>query len=117
MWETMALQLADFDESTEPSQDQLKDFVQYVSLLRVGMPALGLAASAYVAYPVVAMTLANLIDDSGVFAVISMDASQYIQNILTTSGLVFSLLVGQTYYFMVCICLKGIIMGSSMCWR
>jgi len=32
--------------------------------------------------------------------VVAQDASQYIQNILTTSGLIFSLLVGQTYYFM-----------------
>jgi len=39
-------------------------------------------------------------DDAGVLAVVSQDASQYIQNILTTSGLVFSLLVGQTFYFM-----------------
>jgi hypothetical protein len=48
----------------------------------------------------VAIALANLINDSGVFAVVAQDSSQYIQNILTTSGLTFSLLVGQTYYFM-----------------
>ena len=101
IWESVALKFADFEEGSTPTQDQLKDFVQYISLLRVGVPALALALSAHIAYPFVALTLANLIDDSGVFAVVAMDASQYIQNILTTSGLVFSLLVGQTYYFMV----------------
>jgi hypothetical protein len=45
--------------------------------------------------------IADLIHgDKAVFDVIANDYSQYIQNILTTSGLVFSLLVGQTYYFM-----------------
>ena len=96
-WEGIALNFVNLEQ--DPSQ--IKDFVQYVSLLRVGLPAFLLAASANLSYPVVAMTLARLIDDSGVFAVVAQDASQFIQNILTTSGLVFSLIVGQTYYFMV----------------
>jgi len=77
-----------------------KEFSQTVTLLRVGVPSIFLAASANIAYPTIAITLANLINDSGVFAVVAQDASQYIQNILTTSGLMFSILVGQTYYFM-----------------
>ncbi|EEC42554.1 predicted protein [Phaeodactylum tricornutum CCAP 1055/1] len=96
VWEKMALKIAKADE--DPSQ--LTDFVQLVSILRVGFPALALAIVANLSYPPMSMALANVIDDSGVFAVISQDASQYIQNILTTSGLVFALLVGQTYYFM-----------------
>ena len=101
VWEDVALKLVNIQDDKAPSREELKDFVQWVSILRVGTPALGLALSAKIAYPVVAITLAHLIDDSGVFAVVAQDASQYIQNILTTSGLVFSLLVGQTYYFMV----------------
>lgn len=77
-----------------------KEFAQSVTLLRVGIPSLFLATSAAISYPTVAMWLASTINDSGVFAVVSQDASQYIQNILTTSGLMFSILVGQTYYFM-----------------
>ncbi|KAL3943226.1 MAG: hypothetical protein SGBAC_002716 [Bacillariaceae sp.] len=69
-------------------------------MLRVGVPSFFLAASSHIAYPTVAIALANVINDSGVFAVVSQDSSQYIQNVLTTSGLTFSLLVGQTYYFM-----------------
>jgi hypothetical protein len=86
------------DPVTDPSQ--LEAFVQCVSLLRVGLPSVGAAITANLLYPSAAMSLARTLDDSGVFAVVSQDASQYIQNILTTSGLVFSILVGQTYYFM-----------------
>jgi hypothetical protein len=86
-------------ESTKPLS-QRSDYAQTVTLLRVGIPALFYAVSAKIAYPTVALALAASIHDSGVFAVVAQDASQYIQNVLTTSGLVFSLLVGQTYYFM-----------------
>ena len=96
VWESVAFQLFNIDE--DPSQ--ISSFVQCVSALRVAFPALALAASAKIAYAPVSMALAQAIDDSGAFAVISMDASQYIQNVLTTSGLVFALLQGQTYYFM-----------------
>ncbi len=77
-----------------------RDFAQTVTLLRVGVPSLFLATSAKIAYPTVALTLAYAINDAGVFTVVAQDASQFIQNILTTSGLMFSILVGQTYYFM-----------------
>jgi hypothetical protein len=98
-WEDVAISLSAQDPETM-SIEETKDFVQTVSLLRVGIPSLWLAASAKIAYPTVAITLANLINDSAVFGVVAADASQYIQNILTTSGLMFSILVGQTYYFM-----------------
>jgi hypothetical protein len=98
------------DTTTTTSTDQVLAMQQQrrtqtyytntVSLLRVGLPSLFLAGSAKISYPIVAMSLANAIHDSGVFAVVAQDASQYIQNILTTSGLMFSILVGQTYYFM-----------------
>ena len=39
-------------------------------------------------------------NDAGVFAVLSQDSSQFVQNFLTVAGLLFSILVGQTYYFM-----------------
>ena len=84
----------------EQDPSQLEAFVQTVTLLRVGVPAVAAATAANLVYAPTAMVLAQFIDDSGVFAVVSQDASQYIQNILTTSGLVFSILVGQTYYFM-----------------
>jgi hypothetical protein len=93
--------------NVEDRPDQLQNFVNWVTILRVVLPSLGLAASAKVTYSAIAMVLANLIDDSGVFAVVSQDASQFIQNILTTSGLVFALLLGQTYYFMVSERMRG----------
>ncbi|CAB9515450.1 expressed unknown protein [Seminavis robusta] len=96
IWEQMASAVYNVEE--DPTK--LREFVQLVTVLRVGIPSLLLATTAKLIYPSTALWLAALIDDSGAFAVISQDSSQYIQNILTTSGLVFSLLVGQTYYFM-----------------
>eukprot|EP00555_Chaetoceros_dichaeta_P007151 CAMPEP_0198261062 /NCGR_PEP_ID=MMETSP1447-20131203/9859_1 /TAXON_ID=420782 /ORGANISM="Chaetoceros dichaeta, Strain CCMP1751" /LENGTH=323 /DNA_ID=CAMNT_0043948863 /DNA_START=460 /DNA_END=1431 /DNA_ORIENTATION=+ len=39
-------------------------------------------------------------NDAGVFAVLSQDSSQFVQNFLTVSGLLFSILIGQTYAFL-----------------
>lgn len=97
IWEDLASKFHPGDLSTI---DEQKEYAQTVTLLRVFIPSFFMAASSKIAYPHVAMTLANLINDSGVFAVVAQDASQYIQNILTTSGLMFSILAGQTYYFM-----------------
>jgi hypothetical protein len=98
MWEEIAQRFYSEDFIRDVSTS--RDFAETVTLLRVGIPSLFLAASAGIAYPTVAISLANLIDDSAVFTVVAQDASQYIQNVLTTSGLIFSILVGQTYYFM-----------------
>lgn len=99
IWENIANRIySNADLSND--YEQSKAYTNAVSLLRVGVPSLFLASSAKISYPFVAIALANAIDDSGVFAVVSQDASQYIQNICTTSGLTFSILVGQTYYFM-----------------
>lgn len=106
LWEDLALTLITGD-SRDAAQKlatitpaQLNDYVQYISFLRVGIPALLYASVAKALYPTVAMGIAVQINDSGVFAVVSQDSSQFIQNVLTTAGLVFSLLVGQTHYFM-----------------
>lgn len=96
IWETLAKMIVNVDD--EPSR--MADFVQWVSVLRVGVPSLVAATGAKIIYPSAALWLAAVINDPGAFAVISQDSSQYIQNILTTSGLAFSILVGQTYYFM-----------------
>jgi hypothetical protein len=98
IWEDMAKVFHPGDISSDI--EKTREYTETVTLLRVGLPSLFMAASSNIAYPYVAIALANLINDSGVFAVVAQDSSQYIQNILTTSGLTFSLLVGQTYYFM-----------------
>lgn len=107
IYETIAQYFFDetaYDNQIRPAADlqQTRAYTNTVSMLRVGLPSLVLAATAKLAYAPIAMQLANnpAIFDSGVFAVVAQDASQYIQNILTTSGLMFSILVGQTYYFM-----------------
>lgn len=74
--------------------------VQLVTLLRVGIPSLLGGLAAFFLFPVLALTLATVMNDAGVFAVLSQDSSQFVQNFLTVTGLLFSILVGQTYYFM-----------------
>ena len=66
VWEQVALSFVNLEE--DPSQ--IKDFVQYVSLLRVGLPSLVLAASAKLLYPMTSIMIADWISDSGVFAVV-----------------------------------------------
>ena len=98
--------MALFFHNTEHPDDLLQNPADYssytstISLFRIIIPSFALSAFFKVTYPTIATILAARIDDSGVFAVVAQDASQYIQNILTTSGLLFSILVGQTYYFM-----------------
>ena len=92
IWEKLALSIINVEDN-----DDMKAYVQAVTILRVAIPSLAAGAFASALYPSASLALANWIDDAGVFAVVSQDASQYIQNVLTTSGLVFSILVGQTF--------------------
>ena len=72
------------------------------TLIRVAIPSIALAVLAGIIYTPLCLFIANDLvqNDQGVFTVVSQDSSQYIQNILTTSGLMFSILTGYTYYFM-----------------
>eukprot|EP00934_Nitzschia_sp_Nitz4_P000747 Nitzschia sp. Nitz4//scaffold64_size103689//33060//34274//NITZ4_004429-RA/size103689-processed-gene-0.165-mRNA-1//1//CDS//3329556109//747//frame0 len=98
-WEQVACQLYPANATWEGIRGT-QEFAQTVTLVRVGLPGLILGTATHIVYPDIAMKIANLIDDAGVFEVVSQDSSQFIQNILNTSGLMFSILVGQTYYFM-----------------
>jgi hypothetical protein len=74
--------------------------VEFNTLLRVGIPSVIAGVVSTFAFPGLALGLASLFNDAGVFAVLSQDASQFVQNFLTVAGLLFSILVGQTFYFM-----------------
>ena len=89
------------NESPNPSPDK-DGAVQIKTLVRVGVPSITLALIAALLYTPLCIFIANDIvhNDQGVFTVLSQDSSQYVQNILTTSGLMFSILTGYTYYFM-----------------
>jgi len=65
-------------------------------LFRVGIPSVIGGIFATLVFPGLAMFLASVMNDAGVFAVLSQDSSQFVQNFLTVSGLLFSILVGQT---------------------
>mmetsp|Transcript_4579 Transcript_4579/g.8832 ORF Transcript_4579/g.8832 Transcript_4579/m.8832 type:complete len:442 (-) Transcript_4579:44-1369(-) len=74
--------------------------IQLVTLLRVGVPSIISGIAAFFAFPALALFLASIVNDAGVFAVLSQDSSQFVQNFLTVSGLLFSILIGQTYAFL-----------------
>lgn len=76
--------------------------VQIFTLLRVGIPSLLAGVVATMVFPGLALYLASFFNE-GVFAVLSVDSSQFVQNFLTVAGLLFSILVGQTYYLYVLI--------------
>ena len=88
------------EEDWKQSVPLVRKYLQYVTLLRVGVPAALWSTFMGFMYPQIALVIAHAINDSDVFNVVANDYSQYIQNILTTSGLTFSLLVGNTYYFL-----------------
>ena len=67
-----------------------------ITLIRVGIPAVLGGIAATLVFPALSMFLASIMNDAGVFAVLSQDSSQFVQNFLTVSGLLFSIIVGQT---------------------
>jgi len=74
--------------------------IQFETLGRILLPSLLSSLLAYLLFPPLSLGLSYLINDAATFAVLSVDSSQFIQNFLTVTGLTFSILVGQTYYFM-----------------
>ena len=73
---------------------------QLITLIRVGVPSIISGITAFFVFPALALFLASIVNDAGVFAVLSQDSSQFVQNFLTVSGLLFSILIGQTYAFL-----------------
>ncbi|CAB9510738.1 expressed unknown protein [Seminavis robusta] len=82
-----------------PVSDQTGLF-NVITLIRVGIPSVLGGIFATLVFPAMSLFLASIMNDAGVFTVLSQDSSQFVQNFLTVSGLLFSILVGQTYYFM-----------------
>ena len=88
---------------TTTSQQQKQPLqlqVQLETLTRIIVPSALASFVAFIIFPPISLGLSYLINDSATFAVLSVDSSQFIQNFLTVTGLTFSILVGQTYYFM-----------------
>jgi hypothetical protein len=88
-----------YDRDIAPVESS-KFGMSVVTFVRVIVPSLLAGIVAYLIFPALAMWLGSVFNDAGVFAVLSQDSSQFVQNFLTVAGLLFSILVGQTYYFM-----------------
>jgi hypothetical protein len=73
---------------------------QLTTLARVIIPSILAGVACYFAFPALAMGLTKMMTSEGVFKVLSTDSSQFVQNFLSVSSLLFSILVGQTYYFL-----------------
>ena len=71
--------------------------MQIYTLLRVTIPSVLAGVASTLLFPALSMGLATMMNDAGVFTVLSTDSSQFVQNFLTVAGLLFSILVGQTY--------------------
>lgn len=84
--------------STTPPPLELQ--IQFETLSRIILPSAFASLGAFFLFPPLSLYLSYLINDSATFAVLAVDSSQFIQNFLTVTGLTFSILVGQTYYFM-----------------
>lgn len=93
------LPATDEDVETQPSPP-LELQIQFETLSRVVIPSALASLVAFSLFPSLALYISYLINDSATFAVLAVDSSQFIQNFLTVTGLTFSILVGQTYYFM-----------------
>lgn len=88
------------DESSSSSLQPLALQIQVETLFRIIVPSAIASITAFLLFPALALYLSYLINDSATFAVLAVDSSQFIQNFLTVTSLTFSILVGQTYYFM-----------------
>lgn len=90
----------DNDSTTSASPQPMQFQIQVETLTRILLPSFLSSLLAFFLFPQLSLGLSYLINDSATFAVLSVDSSQFIQNFLTVTGLTFSILVGQTYYFM-----------------
>ncbi|KAL3790749.1 hypothetical protein HJC23_010028 [Cyclotella cryptica] len=91
--------LSTWSRSTMASQFQFQQ-LQLETLARILLPSLVSSLISTLLFPPLALSISYLIADPASFAVLSVDSSQFVQNFLTVTGLTFSILVGQTYYFM-----------------
>lgn len=74
---------------------QSKFTLSVMTFARVFIPSVAAGIVAYLLFPALALFLCTTFNDAGVFAVLSQDSSQFVQNFLTVAGLLFSILVGQ----------------------
>ena len=86
--------------NAEINTDEDNSGVQLATFLRVGVPSVLAGVVSTFIFPGLSLFLASIMNDAGVFQVLSQDSSQFVQNFLSVAGLLFSILAGQTYYFM-----------------
>jgi len=69
------------------------------TLLRVVLPSLVAGVGAALIFPAISLFLKTFLD-AGELSILGNDSSQFVQNFVTVNGLLFSILAGNTYYFL-----------------
>jgi len=70
---------------------------QFKTLVRILLPSVFIGVGAFLAFPFASLFLVNLMsNDPAALTVLSQDSSQFVQNFLNVSSVLFSILVGQT---------------------
>lgn len=72
---------------------------QLRTLLRVGIPSIAAGVLSTLIFPALARRAATVTNSAGIFTVLSPAAADYTGQFLSVIGLLYSLLVGQTYSF------------------
>jgi len=78
---------------------QISSSLQRQTLFRIGIPSIVSGLLATCAFPFVSFHLASLLQDRSVFHVLATDASAYVQNFLSVTGLLYGLILGETFSF------------------
>mmetsp|Transcript_60015 Transcript_60015/g.67142 ORF Transcript_60015/g.67142 Transcript_60015/m.67142 type:complete len:441 (-) Transcript_60015:205-1527(-) len=97
----------DFDDEKEFTIGRMQERLKLglITFVRVAVPAILAGIIAFFSFPVLSLWLVGVFSSggtnaAGVLTVLSTDSSQFVQNFLSVASLLFSILVGQTYYFM-----------------
>ena len=100
VWQTLAASISQRAAVQTSDVSRQRSGMEIKTLLRVGIPSVAAGLAAYFLFPVVSLYLASVYSEAGALTVLSIDSSQFVQNFLGISSLLFAILVGQTYYFM-----------------
>ena len=100
IWEDLATFVLNLQRPTNIDIPHEKQKRQLITILRVGLPSLLTGLTSFLLFPTVSLFLSEVFNDEQVLFVLSTDSSQFIQDVQVVVGFLFSLLIGQTYYFM-----------------
>jgi len=88
-----------YDLSQDLDDQSFAAAKNWETFTRVIVPTSSAIVIGAVAYPLMSLGLKSVLD-TGELSILGNDSSQFIQNFLSVNGLLYSILCGQSYYFM-----------------